>query len=179
MCWTSLNHGNTSPPTTKMPTTTTTTTTTAATTTATETTQDQKEIDAILSVTTGFLSALSSKSRDAFDQYCIRAGGMSLWPPPPTIPPRFCTIGSFVEQMAKLTDDIDERIWDPEVKVAAGGEGLNLASVWAPFRAVINGVVHHVGVEVFVLHKVDGVWKVTGMADSCRFPTEEEKMLLL
>lgn len=176
MCWTSLSQGSNSPPPTpaKMPTTTTTTTTTA-----TETTQDQKEIDAILSVITGFLSALSTKSRESFDKYCIRAGGMSLWPPPPTIPPRFCTIGSFVEQMAKLTDDIDERIWDPEVKVAAGAEGLNLASVWAPFRAVINGTVHHVGVEVFVLHKVDGVWKVTGMADSCRFPTEEEKVLLV
>lgn len=99
---------------------------------------------------------------------------MSLWPPPPAVP-RFCTIGSFVEQIAKVKDEIEERIWDPEVKVSEDGD---LACVWAPFRAKINGQVHHVGVEVFVLHKVDGEWKVTGMADSCRYPTEEEKVSL-
>jgi hypothetical protein len=98
---------------------------------------------------------------------------MSLSPPSPTTL-RFCTIGSFVEHVATLKDDIDERIWDPEVKVQEYG---NLAAVWAPFRSKINGVVDHVGVELFVLHKLNGTWKVTGLADSCRRPTEEEKLL--
>jgi hypothetical protein len=81
-----------------------------------------------------------------------------------------------VEQIAKVQDEIDERIWDPEVKVYESG---NFAAVWAPFRSKINGVVNHVGVELFVLHKLNGEWKVTGLADSCRWPTEEEKYLLL
>jgi len=98
---------------------------------------------------------------------------MSLSPPSPTAL-RFCTIGSFVEHVATLKDDINERIWDPEVKVHEAG---NLAAVWAPFRAKINGVVDHVGVELFVLHKLNGQWKVTGLADSCRLPTEEELLL--
>jgi hypothetical protein len=96
---------------------------------------------------------------------------MSLSPPSP-LAPRFCTIGSFIEHVATLKDEIDERIWNPEVKVHEEG---NLATVWAPFRAKINGIVDHVGVELFVLHKLDGEWKVTGLADSCRVPTEEEK----
>lgn len=100
---------------------------------------------------------------------------MSLWPPPPMVP-RFCTIGVFVEQIAHVQDEIDERIWDPEVKVYELG---NMAAVWAPFRSKINGVVNHVGVELFVLHKLNGEWKVTGLADSCRWPTEEEKNSLL
>lgn len=83
---------------------------------------------------------------------------MTLSPPSPTSL-RFCTIGSFVEHVAGLKDDIDERIWDPEVKVHETGS-LNLAAVWAPFRAKINGE-----------------WKVTGLADSCRLPTEEEMLL--
>lgn len=98
---------------------------------------------------------------------------MSLSPPPPTAL-RFCTIGLFVEHVATVKDIIDERIWKPEVKVDEAG---NLAAVWAPFRAKINGVVDHVGVELFVLHKLDGQWKVTGLADSCRLPTEEEMLL--
>ncbi|KAL4980785.1 hypothetical protein BDW66DRAFT_124787 [Aspergillus desertorum] len=99
---------------------------------------------------------------------------MSLRPPAPTMP-RFCTIGAFVEHIAKLDDEIDEQIWDPEVKVYAEG---NLAAVWAPFRAKVNGVLNHVGVELFILHKLNGSWKITGLADSCRKPTEEEKILL-
>jgi len=129
------------------------------------------EAELIIAVTQGFLAALSTKSRVDFEKHCVRAGGMSLSPPSP-IAPRFCTIGSFIEHVATLKDEIDERIWDPEVKVHEEG---NLATVWAPFRAKINGVVDHVGVDLFVLHKFNGEWKVTGLADSCRRPTEEEK----
>lgn len=132
-----------------------------------------EEAQAIIAVTQGFLTALNTKSRVDFEKHCIRAGGMSLAPPSPTAL-RFCTIGSFIEHVATLKDDIDERIWDPEVKVHEAG---NLATVWAPFRAKINGVVDHVGVELFVLHKLNGEWKVTGLADSCRLPTEEEMNL--
>ncbi|KAJ6014732.1 hypothetical protein N7540_009323 [Penicillium herquei] len=121
------------------------------------------EIDSILAVTHGFLTALNTKSRLEFEKHCIRAGGMSLSPPSPTSL-RFCTIGSFIEYVATLQSDVQERIWDPEVKVQEGG---NLAAVWASFRAKINGVVDHVGVEIFILHKIQGEWKVTGLADSC------------
>ncbi|PYI30951.1 hypothetical protein BP00DRAFT_345101 [Aspergillus indologenus CBS 114.80] len=136
--------------------------------------QHSEEIESILIVINGFLGALRTKSSAEFDKYCVRAGGMSLWPPSPTLP-RFCTIGTFVEQVIKIQDEIDERIWDPEVKVYPSG---SLAAVWAPFRAKVNGAVHHVGVELFILHKVNNTWKVTGVADSCREPTEEEKIWL-
>ncbi|GES61824.1 hypothetical protein P170DRAFT_349791 [Aspergillus terreus] len=132
------------------------------------------EVDAVIAVVKGFLAALSTKSPVEFDKYCVRAGGMSLWPPPPMLP-RFCTIGAFVEQIARVEDDIDERIWDPEVKVSELGD---LAMVWAPFRGKINGVVDHVGVELFILHKFNGQWKVTGLADSCRRPTDKETQML-
>ncbi|KAL6239996.1 hypothetical protein BDW75DRAFT_235827 [Aspergillus navahoensis] len=136
--------------------------------------QNVSEIDSIITVIKGFVSAVNAKNASEFEKYCVRAGGMSLWPPAPTMP-RFCTIGAFVEHIAKLDDEIDERIWDPEVKLY---EEWNLAAVWAPFRAKVNGVVNHVGMELFILHKLNGRWKVTGLADSCRRPTEEEKILL-
>jgi hypothetical protein len=132
-----------------------------------------EETAAIIAAAQGFLTALSTKSRVDFEKHCVRAGGMSLSPPSPTAL-RFCTIGAFVEHVATLKDDINERIWDVEVKIHEAG---NLAAVWAPFRAKINGVVDHVGVELFVLHKLNGQWKVTGLADSCRLPTEEEMLL--
>lgn len=133
------------------------------------------EVDEIISVIQGFLAAMSAKSRSGFEKHCIRAGGMALSPPAPTSP-RFCTIGSFVEHIAAVDAEIDERIWDPVVMAYEAG---HLAAVWAPFRAKINGVVDHVGVELFVLHKLNGEWKVTGLADSCRQPTNEEKTSLV
>ncbi|KAJ5930114.1 hypothetical protein N7466_005607 [Penicillium verhagenii] len=130
------------------------------------------ETDTIIAVANGFLSAFNTKSRVDFEKHCVCAGGMSLSLPSSTATNlRFCTIGSFIEYMATIQDNVDERIWDPEVKLH---EGINLAAVWAPFRAKINGVVDHVGVELFVLHKIDGEWKVTGLAYSCRKPTAEE-----
>ncbi|PWY69734.1 hypothetical protein BO70DRAFT_390004 [Aspergillus heteromorphus CBS 117.55] len=144
-------------------------------TTTTTTTPSPSETTTIITVINGFLTALRTKSASAFEKYCIRAGGMSLWPPSSTLP-RFCTIGTFVEQITRVQADLDECIWDAEVKVYEPG---NLAAVWAPFRANIDGVVHHVGVELFILHKMEGTWKVTGLADSCRLPTEEESVLLL
>ncbi|KAL4736306.1 hypothetical protein BDV11DRAFT_16577 [Aspergillus similis] len=137
--------------------------------------QRNSEIDCIIAVIKGFVSALNAKNTSEFEKYCVRAGGMSLRPPAPTMP-RFCTIGAFVEYTAKLDHEINERILDAEVKVNEEG---NLAAVWAPFRAKVNGVVNHVGVELFILHKLNGRWKVTALADSCRWPTEEEKILLL
>ncbi|KAJ5519577.1 hypothetical protein N7463_000030 [Penicillium fimorum] len=107
---------------------------------------ETEETAAIIAVTQGFLAALSTKSRADFEKHCIRAGGMTLLPPSPTSL-RFCTIDSFVEHVAGLKYDTDERIWDPEVKVHDIG-ALNLAAVWAPFRSKINGVVDHVGVEL-------------------------------
>ncbi|CAK37840.1 uncharacterized protein BO96DRAFT_461228 [Aspergillus niger CBS 101883] len=109
------------------------------------------EVDSVMAVIQGFLAALRTKNPVDFEKYCVRAGGMSVWPPSPTLP-RFCTIGAFVEQVTRIQDEIDERIWDPEVKVYSPG---NMAAVWAPFRAKVNGVVHHVGVELFILHKVN------------------------
>lgn len=41
---------------------------------------------------------------------------------------------------------------------------------------LINGVMDHVGVEPFVRHKLNGDWKMTGLADSSRLPTKEEMM---
>ncbi|EKV16114.1 hypothetical protein PDIG_21800 [Penicillium digitatum PHI26] len=105
--------------------------------------RESEETASIIAVTQGFLAALSAKSRADFEKHCVRVGGITLSPPTSL---RFCTIGSFVEHVAGLKDDINERIWDPEVKVHEAGS-LNLAAVWAPFRAKINGVVDQVGVE--------------------------------
>lgn len=126
------------------------------------------DIRAILTVTNSFLNALHTKSRADFEKCCFPAGGMSLCGPA-VVPLRFVSLNSYINCVTKLEEDLEERIWDPDVRVSESG---NLAMVWAPFQAKINGRLDHVGVNLFVMHKIDGRWKISGLADSWWRPTE-------
>ncbi|KAL1857185.1 hypothetical protein Plec18167_004659 [Paecilomyces lecythidis] len=134
---------------------------------------DDDTASKLISITNSFLSALSNKSRTEFEKHCLRAAGMALCAPQPA-PVRFCTIDTFIDRVTAMRDEIHERGWGHEVKLYEEG---NMATVWVPFRAKINGVVDHVGVNLFILHKLNGVWKITGVADSSRKPTDEERQM--
>ena len=60
----------------------------------------------------------------------------------------------------------------------------DLAMVWSPFYFKVKGKLTHVGTNVFTLLKArwdsDGekTWKVTGICDTARNPTEEERQRL-
>ncbi|KAL1964184.1 hypothetical protein VTN77DRAFT_7272 [Rasamsonia byssochlamydoides] len=133
------------------------------------TTTSSEDIHAILSVTNTFLNALHNKSRADFEKCCFPAGWMSLCGPA-LVPLRFISLNSYIKCITSLKDDLEERIWDPDVRVSESG---NLAMVWAPFQAKINGHLDHVGVNLFVMHKIDGRWKISGLADSWWRPTAE------
>ncbi|KAJ9194169.1 hypothetical protein DTO166G4_4059 [Paecilomyces variotii] len=130
-------------------------------------------VSTLISITNSFLSALSNKSRPEFEKHCLKAAGMALCAPQPA-PVRFCSIDTFIDRVTAMRDEIHERGWNHEVKLYEEG---NMATVWVPFRAKINGVVDHVGVNLFILHKLNGVWKITGVADSSRKPTDEERQM--
>jgi hypothetical protein len=132
--------------------------------------QTSDDMRAILSVINMFLSALNNKSRTDFEKCCFVAGGMSLCGPA-VVPLRFVSINSYINCITSLRDvDLEERIWDPDVRISENG---NLAMVWAPFQAKVNGLLDHVGVNLFVMHKIDGRWKISSVADSWWRPTED------
>lgn len=125
-------------------------------------TASNEDVTAILSVAQTFLAALRNKSRVDFEKCCFPAGGMSLCGPA-VVPLRFVSINSYINCVTSISDDLDERIWDPDIRISESG---NLAMVWAPFRASVNGSMDHEGVELFVMHKIDGKWKISALADS-------------
>ncbi|OXV10658.1 hypothetical protein Egran_01588 [Elaphomyces granulatus] len=136
-------------------------------------TSPPEDILAILSVAQSFLAAIRKKSRAEFEKCCFPAGGMSLSGPGPT-PLRFVSMNSYINWITAAVGDFDERMWNPRVQVYEGG---NLATVWAPFRAKINGRLNHIGVDLFIMHKIDGRWKISGLADSCRHLTDGDEEL--
>lgn len=59
--------------------------------------------------------------------------------------------------------EIEERIWDSEVRVDA-----NLAQVWTPYVFLINGQLSHCGVNALILMRFSEGWKIVSIADTRR-----------
>jgi len=78
--------------------------------------------------------------------------------------PTKTTVEAFAERIGKLDKTpIEERIHDPLVKI-----DNDLAVVWAPFDFLVDGKVDHCGTDLFNLVKVEGKWRIAGVADTGR-----------
>jgi hypothetical protein len=124
----------------------------------------KQDLIAIAIVTNSFLNAIRKKSRSAFDQCCHPAGGVTLRGPGPN-KMRFISINSYVNYIISREEDLQDEIKSAEIEVSADG---NLGFLWGAFEAKVDGHLHHVGVCLFTLHKIDGQWKISGIADSWR-----------
>ena len=71
---------------------------------------------------------------------------------------RGSTNREYVERLATNADDLQERMWDPQVMVHEG-----IAVVWAPYEFQVNGEFSHCGVDAFSLIRIDGAWKIAGI----------------
>jgi len=73
------------------------------------------------------------------------------------------TLGEFADHLKPAKDSIEERIYDPLVRVDG-----DLAIVWAPYDFLVNGKVKHCGTDAVNLARIDGRWLITGIADNSR-----------
>ncbi len=64
----------------------------------------------------------------------------------------------YVERLATTDNDLQERMWDPQVMVHEG-----IAVVWASYEFQVNGKFSHCGVDAFSLVRIDGRWKIAGI----------------
>ncbi|HEX2202738.1 MAG TPA: nuclear transport factor 2 family protein [Longimicrobium sp.] len=76
-------------------------------------------------------------------------------------------VGDFLPQIAAAPGTLDERMWDPEVRVDG-----DLATLWAPYDFHFGGEFSHCGVDTFQLVRVDGRWRIaalsyTGRREGC------------
>jgi hypothetical protein len=63
------------------------------------------------------------------------------------------------EREMRIAQDFVERGFDPEVRRTG-----NLATVWVPYDFHVNGAWSHCGVDTFTMVKVEGEWRIAGMA---------------
>ena len=69
----------------------------------------------------------------------------------------------FAAGMKPGADRYQERLTDPAIEVDG-----DIAMVWSPYVFVINGAVHHCGVDHFDLVRESGAWKVLNITWSQR-----------
>jgi hypothetical protein len=63
------------------------------------------------------------------------------------------------EREMRIAQDFVERGFDPEIRRTG-----NLATVWIPYDFHVNGAWSHCGVDTFTLVRVEGTWRIAGMA---------------
>ena len=73
------------------------------------------------------------------------------------------TLGEFADHMKPAKDRIEERIYDPLVRIDG-----DIAIVWAPYDFLVNGQVKHCGTDAVNLVRIDGRWLIAGIADNSR-----------
>lgn len=73
------------------------------------------------------------------------------------------TLGEFADHMKPAKDRIEERIYDPLVRIDG-----DIAMVWAPYDFLVNGQVKHCGTDAVNLVRIDGRWLIAGIADNSR-----------
>ncbi|MGW8283014.1 MAG: hypothetical protein ACWGON_06910 [Gemmatimonadota bacterium] len=72
-----------------------------------------------------------------------------------------------INSIAAVTVPMNERIWDPEVRVDGG-----VAIAWAPYDFYIDGGFSHCGHDAFQLIRTDGGWKLSSIIYTVQQPPD-------
>ena len=59
--------------------------------------------------------------------------------------------------------EIAEIIWDPDIQIDG-----DLASVWAQYVVLVDGEIHHCGVDAFHLSRFNEGWKIIHLSHTIR-----------
>lgn len=73
------------------------------------------------------------------------------------------SIDGFIEQVVGSEAYLDEVTFD-EVVLVDG----DLAMAWTPYNLFVSDLFYHCGVDLFVMRRIDGLWKVVQLDDTRR-----------
>ena len=123
------------------------------------------EEEAVLTTIKSFFAALNSKNYAQCHDYIVATGHAALLRPP-NPDPIAVTLPELIAQAEKIVAEtwpdrtFEETFEDPEVRVDE-----HLAVVWAKCRLLVDGEAVGSGRNVFCLHRVEGEWRISGVAD--------------
>lgn len=80
-------------------------------------------------------------------------------------PPRitYDSINGWLSALSRSANRWDEQVYDVKANVDA-----DVAQVWAPYTFYLDKKVRHCGVNLFMMLKLGGEWRITQLSDSRR-----------
>lgn len=115
---------------------------------------------AALASVQGFFDAMARHDQPGMRAHVLPSGSMALMRHGKPVQ---LTLGDFIGRLKPDGHRIEERIRHPLVRV-----DHDVAIVWAPYRFLLDGKVHHCGTDAFTLVRVDGHWLIASVADTSR-----------
>lgn len=127
--------------------------------------QAQQEQSAVLGVVRTFFQGMKTKDTTLIRTTIDPTGRLLGIEAPRGEAPRVhaTSMDDFLGVIAKAVDELDEVIYEPEVRIDGA-----LATVWAAYDITIGGRFSHCGIDAFQLLKVGDAWKITQIADTRR-----------
>jgi hypothetical protein len=126
---------------------------------------------AVLVPINAMLGGMAKRDVAAIKTPTLHGGMMVLMHEPE---PEQITFDAFAERVGKGKTQIEQRIYDPLVRI-----DNDLAVVWAPFEFRVDGKVDHCGTNSFNLVRTGGKWMIASLAAAVRknYGTEQSSAI--
>ena len=112
----------------------------------------ESEEQEVLQVVTALFDGMREKDEDLLRSVFLPSASLGDTP-----------ADAFVTQVVGSKAYLDERTYDETVLIDG-----DLAMAWTPYNIFVDGTFHHCGVDVFVMHRTDGLWKIRYLDDTRR-----------
>ncbi|KAF7357287.1 putative lumazine-binding protein [Mycena sanguinolenta] len=121
---------------------------------------------AVIAVATKFLDGISARDKAGMLSLVLPSGGATLLR---NGAPIFTNLVGVVERIPfDHPQEMSEIIsGQPTVLI-----DRDIAMAWTPYEFYFDGVLHHVGTDIWSFLKTDGKWMISGLADNSRAPDE-------
>ncbi|WP_329741162.1 nuclear transport factor 2 family protein [Dyella sp. A6] len=115
---------------------------------------------AALASVQGFLDAMARHDPAGMRAHVLPTGSMALMRHGKPVQ---LSLGDFIGRLKPDGHRVAEYIRHPLVRV-----DHDVAIVWAPYRFLLDGKLHHCGTDAFSMVRVDGHWLIASVADTSR-----------
>jgi len=113
----------------------------------------------VLAVIDRFFSAMTSRDTAAMALTMVREGSLHVASLDGSKAARSVPHTDYLVMLAKGTERLVERYWDPAVRVDG-----TIASVTMPYDFHVDGKFSHCGIDLFTLVKGPDGWRIAGVA---------------
>jgi len=119
----------------------------------------------VMTPVTGLLAGIAARDGQEMAKYLRPDGSATIAAEKPdgTRAVTHISAADLIARFAPGPEKFEERLTDPAIEIDG-----DIAMVWSPYTFLIDGKVHHCGVDHFSLVRENGGWKIASLSWSSR-----------